>query len=241
MRKCIVLLTATLLVSTLTSFSPAKGRGRGNPNPGVLPPQSTAFGQSYGEWGADWWNWALSSPIADNPLSDTTGENCDTNQPGGPVFFLAGFLDISGAGGPVVRECTVPSGKALFFPIINSVFAGEFPTEEETRAAANAATDAVTVLEASIDGEPLGDLFRYRAESPNFVLDLPEGAILDELLGLSGPLSPSVTDGYWLMLAPLPVGEHVIHFRGAQGDPANPDFEVEVIYFLTVVPRGQRD
>ncbi|MGH7200678.1 MAG: hypothetical protein ACREJB_08750 [Planctomycetaceae bacterium] len=237
MRRFLMVGAAALLF--LAAAAPGLAKGRGNPNPGVLPPQSHAFGQSYGEWGADWWNWAFSSPIEVNPLTDTTGEFCDTNQPDGPVFFLAGFLDLTGTGGPVMRDCTVPSGKALFFPIVNSVFAGEFPTEEETRAAANAAIDAVIELEAGIDGEPLRDLWRYRAESPNFVLELPEGAILDQLLGLSGDQSPSVTDGYWLMLAPLPPGEHTIHFRGLVMNPDGSEFEVEVFYFLTVVPRGQ--
>jgi len=67
--------------------------GDGNPNPGVLPPDGTAWGMTYGEWGAAWWNWALSSPFETNPLTDTTGEFCHTNQAGN-VFFLAGFLDL---------------------------------------------------------------------------------------------------------------------------------------------------
>jgi hypothetical protein len=64
------------------------------------------------------------------------------------------------------------------------------------------------------------------------VLHLPIGAIIDQLFGISGDLAPAVADGFWIMLAPLPVGEHVIHFRGA-----TPDFETEVIYDLTVAPR----
>jgi len=42
------------------------------------------------------------------------------------------------------------------------------------------------------------------------------------------------------MLAPLPVGQHVIYFRGLVGDPAAPDFETEVTYNLTIVPPGKR-
>ena len=201
----------------------------GNPNPGVLPPDSAAYGLEYGEWGAVWWNWAFSSPLADNPLVDTTGENCHTNQMG-KVWFLAGFLDVFGEGGPVVRECTIPAGKALFFPIVNSVWVG-FPgdTEEDLRAGANATIDGVSELEVVIDGEPLADLWKYRAESPAFPLELPEGAILDQLIGLSGTFEPSVTDGYWIMTKPLTPGEHEIYFRAVNGD-----FEVEVTYHLTV-------
>ena len=230
LRTLSVWLLAPILLASLIA---TEGRAQDNPNPGVLPPDATAYGLNYGQWGAEWWSWAFSSSLADNPLVDTTGENCDTNQMGN-VWFLAGFLDVFGEGGPVVRECKVPAGKALFFPIINTVFIGfSGDTEEELRAAANAEIDGVSELEVRIDGEPLEDLWQYRAESPAFAIDLPPGAILDELFGLSGTFEPTVTDGYWIMTAPLPPGEHEIYLRGVNGD-----FEVEILYLLTVEPRG---
>ena len=36
--------------------------GKGNDNPGVLPLKANAFGKSYEEWSAAWWQWALSAP-----------------------------------------------------------------------------------------------------------------------------------------------------------------------------------
>ena len=32
--------------------------GPGSNNPGILPPNSHAFGASYSEWSARWWQWA---------------------------------------------------------------------------------------------------------------------------------------------------------------------------------------
>lgn len=43
-------------------------------NAGVFLPSSTPFGKTYGEWGDEWWKWALSIPPGDNPLLDETGE-----------------------------------------------------------------------------------------------------------------------------------------------------------------------
>src|SRR5262245_65845670 len=60
-----------------------------------------------------WWKWALETPASENPLTDTTGQFAAVNQ-SGRVWFLAG-----NAGGTTVRTITVPSGKALFFPIVN--------------------------------------------------------------------------------------------------------------------------
>ena len=61
---------------------------------------------------AQWWQWALSIPSSQNPLLDTTGENCMLGQRGS-TWFLAGLF---GGGAPVIRTCTVPDNVNLFFP-----------------------------------------------------------------------------------------------------------------------------
>src|SRR5262249_33125691 len=58
-------------------------------NPGVLPPSSNPYGRSYGEWGAAWWQWALSLPLSESPLNDPTGAHIAAGQ-SGPVWFLSG-------------------------------------------------------------------------------------------------------------------------------------------------------
>src|SRR5438874_3388378 len=60
-----------------------------------------------------WWQWALETPASENPLTDTTGQFGAVNQ-SGRVWLLAG-----NPSGTTVRTITVPSGKALFFPILN--------------------------------------------------------------------------------------------------------------------------
>ena len=79
-------------------------------NPEVVPLNFNAFGNTYGEWSARWWRWALSIPADQNPLLDTTGANCSEGQ-GGQIWFLAGVF-----GGAATHSCTVSGGKALFFP-----------------------------------------------------------------------------------------------------------------------------
>ncbi len=49
-----------------------------------------------------------------NPLVDQTGENCDVYQQG-DVWNLAGTL-----GGNAERDCTIPAGKQILYPIINT-------------------------------------------------------------------------------------------------------------------------
>jgi hypothetical protein len=222
------LVSAVLVVVFLTSL-PSFVRAAGNPNPGVLPPKSRPHGATYGEWGARWWQWALSIPAAVNPVTDTTGQFCGVGQTG-HVWFLAGTF-----GGNATRTCTVPPGRMLFFPFLNAVCStvlGDGTTEAELRACANGSVDAIlaapqTILTVTIDGQPVQDLETYRAQSPpgTFVITFPPGAVF----GIPAGPSASVSDGLWLMLAPLSPGNHVISFGAV-----TPTFSFTVTYNLTV-------
>lgn len=232
-RSVIAVIGVVLLILTATIAS-AK-----NLNPGVLPPNSHSFGMTYGEWSAAWWQWALSIPVDENPLLDPTGENCDVGQ-SGKVWFLAGTV-----GGSVERECTVPVGKAIFFPIVNTEcddvapFPPPFPQPPFLAECAQFFIDHATVVEVTVDGVPLQNVDMYRVQSPppSFTIDLPD----NNIFGVPGPVSGSaVSDGFWILLAPLSKGEHIIQFRGVLSFPEpelNFTFETEVTYHLTVAPR----
>jgi hypothetical protein len=221
-----VVLAAVVLVSSAVWAD--------NPNPGVLPPSSHAFGTTYSDLAGAWWNWALQSPEEENPILDDTGEDGARGQ-SGKVWFLAGTF-----GGSAERTLTVPAGKALFFPLVNSVFwvPDDGPNEAAVRALAAADIDATTVLECTVDGVALNGLFFYRAASPEggFVLHIPEGSILHQWGYNFGDRYPAVADGYWLLLAPLSAGKHEISFHAVRGDPEDPVFELEVTYHITIGP-----
>lgn len=223
---------AALLATALLAFTVASPvqAGKGNQdNPGILPPQSNPGGKTYSEWAAAWWQWAFAIPTPSNPLADTTGKYAAVGQEGS-VWFLAG---VWGAEGPVVRECTIPAGKMLFFPIVNYVTAGyDFTGPEDVagfvdwaRGALKGALDGVTGMTCEIDGKPAQNLTAYPEQSGPFALtfpaenlwDFPDLANYTDCLGLDA--------GYYLMLAPLKTGKHTIHFQAGTMD---------VTYHLTV-------
>lgn len=188
-------------------------QAQGNQNPGILPPNSSSHGKSYGQWTAAWWQWALAIPEAQNPLTDITGEFGGVGQ-SGPVWFLAGTF-----GNSVERTVHVPHGKSIFMPMHNWIFgAGVFDCDPTVpgvpcevpvlRAKAAAATTAAEVVEVWIDGKPVQNVRRYRASSPDpFSINLPQGAVF----GIpAGTYFPQVADGYWLMLTPFSKGHHTI-------------------------------
>ncbi len=231
------LLSAVLAGVMLVALTSAPGAP--NASPTVLPPNSKPYGASYGEWGGRWWQWALSSSPATNPVVDPTGEFAALGQ-SGPVWFLAGTY-----GGTAERTVTVPAGKALFFPILNQCWInmpeyGDNEWSEEQEAYARALiADAVEIgldLACQIDGVSVADITAYRSTTPEdgeFSVYLPEDNMFDVWYGLwgidvaEGTYGPSVSDGYYLMVAPLSVGEHTIHFTA--GD------YLDVTYHITVV------
>jgi len=230
------------LVTAILAFGAASSAWAGNP--GVLPPQSHPYGKTYGEWSAEHWKWTYSLPADAHPLTDTA--DVSTGQ-SGPVWFLGGTwaptTDLDGnLVGIADREVTVPTGKALFFPIVDaeaSEAEGNGTTEAELRATANFLADNAIGLSCTIDGKVVEDLSAYRVESPLFTFGpLPE----NNLLGLPEvTTTPAVSDGYFVMLAPLSVGEHVIHFTGALVFTAEEDgfdfsFSLDITYRITVSP-----
>jgi hypothetical protein len=204
----------------------------GNANPGVIPPQAEAYGMSYGEWSARWWQWAFALPVDQSPFFDDNG-NCSHGANGqlGPVWFLAGVLNASGT---AVRDCTLPAGKALFFPLINvecsTLEAPPFYGSNEAELRACAAGFTFDNVFAAIDGVPVHDLARYLVVSPAFTFTLPP----DNTLGLPPGTGQSVSNGYYLLLAPLAVGQHTLHFGGTYSAF---NFSLDITYHLTIAPR----
>jgi hypothetical protein len=228
----VVVLVACVLVVPATMPAAVSA---GNPNPRVLPPNSHPHGLTYAQWSAKWWQWALAVPAPVNPILDATGANCAQGQ-SGSVWFLAGT-----SGGAVTRSCTIPAGKSIMFPIVN--VENDYPCpdpnfhpapgqslEDFLTQGAKAIIDPVNELEVEVDGVSLRNLFDYRATSKLFMFtgDPSLTAAFDSCI--TGSSQPAVSDGYWIMLAPLPVGTHTIHFRGGVVG----SFEIEVTYNLTV-------
>lgn len=192
-------------------------------NPRVFPRDSSPYGNTYGEWTARWWQWLLSIPKDTNPNLDATGKDCDEGQ-AGPVWFLAGSF-----GGSFTRSCTVPAGKALLVPVLNTLFgAGAFDCEPTVpgvlcnlntlRQSAEANQDDPPTLEVKVDGARVENLRDFRVQSPAMILTYPEGNVISFLFGTdvpAGTYTPNVTDGYWLILAPLSRGKHTIRVKGA--------------------------
>src|SRR5215475_12176455 len=113
MRKVRIIAMSLLLSPIALSFGSALAAPTFAPPPPVQPHRI-----SFSAWAALWWQWAVGTPAANNPVLDTTGANCAVNQPQPGVFLLAGTLDGSAAN----RTCVVPVGTSFLIPMYNNAF-----------------------------------------------------------------------------------------------------------------------
>jgi hypothetical protein len=169
------------------------------------------FGQSWEEWAALWCRWMFSIPKKMNPTLDISGKYCSINQNNENAWFLTGTY---GNINPVKRKCSIPAGKAIFFPILQKEdsFAedADLKIESELIRRSTDAINELIYMQASLDGVRIPHLADYRVLSKVFDLEIPVGNLYD----LKPGLTRSVCDGYWLFLKPLEVGTHHIGFEG---------------------------
>ncbi len=239
--------TVSVVVILAIVFGSALVQAKKNENPRVLPINSTPYGMTYGEWGGAWWAWAVGIPAATNPILDATGDDGDIDQEGS-VWFLAGTF-----GGPAVRTLTVPPGKSLFFPLVNSLWWApddlEFAafvvdtelgldpddfTDEEliTLVAIFQVTFDELEMTCTVDGVELSNLEDYFAVSPGF--PITDTDLLDDLGAAISQPNNAVAAGYWIMLAPLSHGEHTIEFTVEAEHSFFGTFGLDVTYDITV-------
>jgi hypothetical protein len=138
------------------------------------------------------------------------------------------------------RTCTIPHGKALFIPIINSEMSPpEAPaaTWNDLIGMVTGFIDSVQTVALTVDGRDVAvtDAFcvhttPVEADAPTYTM--PAGGVL-EMWGVAPGTYPFYGEGYYVMLAPLSAGKHEIVLRGAAGGDGW-SFATEVTYHLTV-------
>lgn len=231
--KKLTLAVGTLFVF-LFSFHTLAAPGQGNPGIANIN-SSISIKETYPDLGAEWWQWALQAPATDTPLFDD-GAKCRVGQEG-PVWFLAGTLGSGDSEVPTERDCDVPNGKAIFFPVINAGYFGflndppETRTAEYVRSATNFCdSNTIQNLYVTIDGVPVNDPTQYYTssdESPIFQIQLPTDNLFeatdDWLPQLM--LSPSAHQGFYIYVKPLDAGEHTIEWTATWDCDGSPNSE----------------
>lgn len=159
-----------------------------------------------------WWQWVYTFPRQAGPTVDNTGAMCAFMQ-SERTWFLAN----SDTPEVVDRTCTIPVETRVFFPIISNVQFSP-PNVELTCAEV---LEGVTfernpnyVVTASLNGTSI-QLGESSIVGSSTCFDL-----LSRVPASRNPPSyyPSATDGYWVLIEPLPVGAHELEFMAEYRD-----------------------
>ncbi|MGD0696992.1 MAG: hypothetical protein ABSB82_19415 [Terriglobia bacterium] len=231
----VLVLGGVVLVLAMLGTSPTRTRAQeqegvnGDKDAQVIDTNSVAYGKTFSEWSAQWNQWADSIPVAQHPLFDNG--DCSVGQ-SGPVWFLGGKF--CGGGNcisyTVVRTCNLPSGKALYFPVIDyedsalEQSVNEHPGVEAyqqigTLRSVTSGIEGASGLSCEIDHKPIPHFpERFSVQSTAFGFTLPTDNLFAAMYPPpnnnfeAGTYFPGVDDGYYVMLAPLPPGNHTLHF-----------------------------
>src|SRR5262245_58733374 len=101
--------TAAVLCMSIAVLDLTASQAQAN-NPRIIPPQAKFHGLTYSQWEAEWWQAMFAIPIVGGHHPFFSGGAFGDER---GVLFLAGV-----GGGPTI-DLTIPSGTALFFPIVN--------------------------------------------------------------------------------------------------------------------------
>jgi hypothetical protein len=189
-------------------------------NPGVMAPNSKPFERPYAEWVAKWWQWWLGMPSGrhildtlENGTRLVSPEQCATMQEG-PVWFLPDYPVTS----EVTAECNIPLGKAILFPLSHSQcdyayleFSGKPQNDEELRNCVST-TREWTTMSVSIDGRKMINPNAYTTLTDVFNIEVPSRPVTF-YEGLSPGVTKSMVKGEFVLLEPLPKGDHKIEYE----------------------------
>ncbi|MFG6467904.1 hypothetical protein [Roseateles sp. BYS87W] len=166
----------------------------------LIAPGKPIAGATQEEWSKRWWHWALSFDEEDSPVADDDGSRCAQGQ-NGPVWFLAGTYDPR----RVTRQCRVPAGKTLFFPLVNVL---AVPPDDEREACASLMlraeedSDAPAALVLEVNGRRYSGLEAHRQATRGCFLVAPQ----DD--------APAAGNGYYVAFGPLKPGRYTLNFGG---------------------------
>ena len=198
----------------------------------IYPPSSSPYGLSHKNWGITLWQWWLSIPKGIAPFPDPTRWNPCLIGLGYPVVMLANPI-IAMKTPNFTYNCDIPADRAILVFGITEIcsYDATHKTDDDLRKCVKARNDFAK-HQIIIDGKTVENVEQYRVTTDFFNITYPK----DNMLTLPAGTFRTLLDGTWLMLKPLPVGDHRIEVHVVQIIPGreSENLFLNLIYNLHV-------
>ena len=230
-----------MILVALGSLTMYPGSLNGSLQDQIYPPSSSPYGLPHKNWGIAHWQWWLSIPKEIAPFPDPAKWTYDCFIGlGYPVAMLANPI-IDAETPNVTYDCTIPRDRAILIEgITEFCYYGQggpggqvVRTDEDLKKCVVYRNDHAT-HEILIDGKKVENIDQYRVTTDFFNMTIPDG----NMFGFPAGTYRALLDGTWLMLKPLPPGNHTIETKIVQIMPPGQEqdnLDINVIYNLHVV------
>lgn len=198
-------------------------------DPFTFPINSSPYNISFKDWLAKYSTWYFSVPKHENwnfrNSPNYVSRDCSYLQDrASPVFFLP-YVGAE-LGSVATMSCTVPQNKSILVSIDGATSDYSDPTvktksPEELIKLVTQSNIYPNPFKVTLDGHPLAltNEEMYKIQSNLYDLSLPVNNIWGEP---PGP-DKAITQGWWIMLKPLPPGDHILHYytgyKDSRSDP----------------------
>ena len=221
-------LVLSLISFTATAQQPTKAL--------VLGPQQKVEGLAQIDYAERWWQWLMRLPDGVRAFQDPSGAQCGMNQ-SGQVWFLAGTEGTA----KVKRQCDLPGGRFIFFPVIamiRSSAPGKVLDCRRARAQVHGNNDHLAEASVEIDSVMVANVLTHRIRSTRCFDAYAKAGYMEH----SEDYLPAATEGYWLMLSPLSPGPHRLVVHARYDNPGKPggDMEQAFEYEMWVAPAERK-
>lgn len=227
--KSFPILLLGVSIAFLTPQIVLSAYAQGN-NSAVYSKDSTPFGVPYKDWIERWWQWDVGIPTSQHPRDNYTGEKCTVNQKGS-VWFLPDILT-----GKEERTCTILEGKAILVPLLTGMCDTSEPTSQSDADLRQCSTagDEYGAISATLDGQKIENLDSYRTATDFYNITY----VKDNIFGTPAGTYRAVSDGFFVFLKPLSVGNHELQIKTSVTNPTTPSYNYasEAIYKLKINP-----
>jgi hypothetical protein len=209
---------------------------------GVFEKTEKPFDKAYEAWVEDWWRWNAALPgdeeIGYHNLNDN---GCLINKEG-PVVML---IDPA-AGGTHNQKCEISSNQGILISAWGAVCSGaskgnEDDTFAELLKCSKVFNQGTVTVNVWVDNKPIAEV---KAVDGKTISLINATEVVTKPFNITFPKDSnfvpenpgthlSATDGWYVFLKPLPVGEHTVRYKNAVVGAGNPN-NADITYSLTV-------